>query len=193
MDNTVGSLTQYQKSLIIGTILGDGYLRTVKGRKNAFLEVNHSSKSKDYVDWKYEVLKNLVISKPKIRSGNKGRVAYRFFTRQHPFFTEVQNLYYCGNEKIIPQNINIDPVILAVWYMDDGSRCRNRDVYLNTQQFDLKSQYRLLNQLEKIGLKGSLNKDKQYYRIRFYKSSIPKLFQLIETHIIPSMRYKIEL
>ena len=27
MDNTVGSLTQFQKSVIKGTILGDGYLR----------------------------------------------------------------------------------------------------------------------------------------------------------------------
>ncbi len=42
MDNTVGSLTQLQKSIIIGTILGDGYLRIVKGKKNAILEINHS-------------------------------------------------------------------------------------------------------------------------------------------------------
>ena len=41
MDNTAGSLTQLQKSFIIGTLLGDGYIRQVKGRQNAFLEVNH--------------------------------------------------------------------------------------------------------------------------------------------------------
>ena len=46
MDNTVGSLTQYQKSLIIGTIFGDGYLRIIPGRKNAFLEINHSFSQK---------------------------------------------------------------------------------------------------------------------------------------------------
>ena len=42
MVNTVGSLTQEQKSIIIGSILGDRYLRIVSGRKNAFLEINHS-------------------------------------------------------------------------------------------------------------------------------------------------------
>jgi len=50
MDNTVGSLTQLQKSIIIGCILGDGYLRIFPGRKNALLEINHSLKAKEYVD-----------------------------------------------------------------------------------------------------------------------------------------------
>ena len=59
MGNTVGSLTQFQKSIIIGSILGDGYLRIISGRNNAFLEINHSIKQKEYVDWKYLNLKNI--------------------------------------------------------------------------------------------------------------------------------------
>jgi len=54
MGNTVGSLTQEQKSIIIGSLLGNGYARIVSGRKNAFLEINHSLSEKDYVDWKYQ-------------------------------------------------------------------------------------------------------------------------------------------
>ena len=50
MDNTVGSLTQIQLSVIIGSILGDGYVRIIDGRKNAFLEINHSLKAKEYVE-----------------------------------------------------------------------------------------------------------------------------------------------
>ena len=88
MDNTVGRLTQIQKSLTIGSILGDGYVRIVPGRKNAFLEINHSINMKEYVDWKYELLKNIVISPPRMRKGNGTRIAYRFFTRQHPEITE---------------------------------------------------------------------------------------------------------
>lgn len=42
MGNTVGSLTQVEKSIITGSLLGDGYLRIVSGRTNAFLEINHS-------------------------------------------------------------------------------------------------------------------------------------------------------
>ena len=193
MDNTVGSLTQLQKSIIIGTILGDGYLRMIKGRKDAFLEINHSIRAKEYVNWKYEILKNIVKGKPKARIGKGARVAYRFFTRQHPELTNLLKIFYNNGQKIIPSGIKINPIILAVWYMDDGSKCRKSDVYLNTQQFSIKDQKRIIKLLEDIGLKATLNKDKKYYRVRFLKSSLPKLKSLIKEHVVPSMKYKIEL
>ena len=193
MDNTVGSLTQYQKFVIIGSILGDGYLRIIKGRKDAFLEINHSFKAKDYVDWKYKVLENIVKSKPKSRKEKEGRIAYRFFTRQHPELTDLLEMFYKNGKKIIPTRIKINPIILAVWYMDDGSKCRNSDVYLNTQQFDIEDQKKMLKALRELGLKARLNKDKKYYRIRFLKSSLPRFRGLISKYIIPSMKYKIEL
>ena len=77
--------------------------------------------------------------------------------------------------------------------MDDGSKCRNSDVYLNTQQFEIEDQKRMLKALRKLGLKARLNKDKKYYRIRFLKSSLPRFRRLISKYIIPSMKYKIEL
>lgn len=192
MDNTAGSLTQLQKSFVIGTLLGDGYIRQAKGRRNAFLEVNHSITQKEYVEWKYEILKNLTRSGPKSRKGNGNRIAYRFFTKQHPEFTETMGLFYKDKKKCIP-NLKLDPVTLAVWFMDDGSRCSEDNVYLNTQQFSKADQYKLLELLKEIGLEGTLNKDKEYYRIRFKTSSIPRLYKIIEEYIIPSMKYKIGL
>jgi hypothetical protein len=41
MENTVGSLTEEQRSILIGTLLGDGTLRR---KINTLLEINHSSK-----------------------------------------------------------------------------------------------------------------------------------------------------
>jgi hypothetical protein len=193
MDNTVGSLTQTQKSIIIGSILGDGYLRVIKKRKNAFLEINHSYKQKDYVDWKFNNLKSIVKSPPKFRVGNEGRTAYRFYTRQLPVLTELFYNFYEKKVKIIPKNLKLDPLVIAVWFMDDGSKCRSSDVYLNTQQFDIESQRRLIVYLKYFNLETKLNKDKSYYRLRFIKSSLPKLRNLINKYIIPSMRYKIEL
>ena len=190
MDNTEGSLTQLQKSFIIGTLLGDGYIRRVKGRKDAFLEVNHSITQKEYVEWKYKILKNLTRSGPKSRNGNGKRIAYRFFTKQNLAFTKIMDLFYKDKKKYIP-DLKLDPMMLAVWFMDDGSRCSKSNVYLNTQQFSKEDQYKLLGFLEKIGLEGTLNKDKQYFRIRFKASSIPKLFGMIKQFIIPSMKYKL--
>lgn len=191
MGNTVGSLTKKQRSVIIGSLLGDGYMRRMPGRADAFLEINHSWKAKEYVDWKYSVLKNLVESPPKKRVSGENRFAYRFFTKQHRELTKLLGDFYVDGRKTIPKNLELNPIILAVWFMDDGSKSRKHDVYLNTQQFSMRDQKRLLYNLREIGLKARLNKDKKYYRIRFLKESIPALNDIIEEHITPSMRYKL--
>lgn len=193
MDNTVERLNQFQKSVIIGTVLGDGYIRIVPGRQDAFLEINHALSQSDYVQWKYSVLENISAGAPKMRKSNGIRQAIRFHTRQSPELTKLYNRFYSNKTKIIPKDLELDAVMLAVWFMDDGSRCRESDVYLNTQQFDTESQAILSRALKRLELKATLNKDKEYQRIRFLKESVPYLFSIIEPYIIPSMRYKIGL
>lgn len=189
--DTVGSLTQLQKSVIIGSILGDGCLRKIPGRSHALLEVNHSIKAKDYVDWKYSILKDISKSKPKSRKGNGGRIAYRFLTRQHKELSELQTEFYAKSKKRIPDSLEIDEISLAVWFMDDGSKCRERDAYLNTQQYSIDDQLKLIKILRRLGLQASLNRDKSYYRIRFAKDSIGKLNQLVAKYMVATMRYKL--
>jgi len=189
----VGSLTQFQKSIIIGSILGDGYLRIVPKRKNAFLEINHSFNQKDYVDWKYKALKSISASPPKMRRCNGQRIAYRFHTKQSSALTAIYRKFYQNGKKIIPQSITLDPISLAVWFMDDGSKCRKSDVYLNTQKFSIDEQKILIRSLGSLGLEATMNKDKIYFRLRFRKSSLPRLKRILQKNIVPSMKYKIEL
>jgi hypothetical protein len=190
MDNTVGSLTNLEKSIIIGSILGDGYLRIIPDRTNAFLEINHSFKAKDYVDYKFNSLKRICSSEPEKREINN-RVAYRFFTKQHPELTKLYKEFYRQGKKIIPNNLILDPIILAVWYMDDGSKTSNNDIYLNTQQFSLRDQKKLLSLLKKMKINARLNKDKKYYRIRILKQSVMDFMEIINPHMETSMKYKL--
>ena len=190
MNNTVGSLTQRQLSIIIGSVLGDGYLRIIEGRNDAFLEVNHSIKAKDYVLWKYSELESICKSGPKERVIDEQRTAYRFFTKQHPELTKIFKEFYVDGRKIIPK-IDLDELMLAVWYMDDGSKTNKGDVYLNTQQFSMNDQKKLLYALRNLGIKARLNKDKKYYRIRILKESIAHFNKLISPYIVESMRYKL--
>ncbi len=190
MGNTVGSLTQVEKSIIIGSLLGDGYLRIVPGRKNAFLEVNHSISQKEYVDWKFRKLRNIIKNPPKERKGKGKRIAYRFFTQQHPELTELYLRFYSNKVKIIP-DLKLNPLIIAVWFMDDGSKSY-KTYYLNTQSFDYLSQKRFVQILKKqYDINSSLNRDKQYYRIRIKQDSAKRFKKLIYNHIISSMKYKL--
>ena len=87
--------------------------------------------------------KNLVITPPKWRKGNGDREAYRFFTRSLPVLTPFYNEFFVGGKKIIPHNLKLDALSLAVWFMDDGSKSRPA-IYLNTQQFTVDEQNRLI-------------------------------------------------
>ena len=137
------------------------------------------------------MLKSLCKSAPKERQGNGGRIAYRFNTRQHAELTNLFKLFYQNGRKVIPTALELDPIMLAVWYMDDGSKCRESDVYLNTQQFNVQDQLICVKALLDLGIESSLNRDKQYWRIRIKKSSLPKFFSYIFPHIISCMRYKL--
>ena len=166
-------------------------MRIMPGRSDAFLEINHSIKAKEYVDYKYESLKRLCESAPKERASNEGRVAYRFFTKQSKELTDLYNQFYKNNKKIIPKDLVLDPIILAVWYMDDGSKCRDHDIYLNTQQFSINDQKILLYKLRLLGINGRLNKDKKYFRIRLLKPSIKTFMKIIFPYVVNAMQYKL--
>jgi len=159
-------------------------------KTNALLEINHSIKQKFYVDWKYQQLANLVLTPPKARKGKGVRIAYRFTTRSLPELTTFYKKFYSDGQKVVPQDLLLDPLSLAVWFMDDG--CKSyRALYLNTQQFDIDSQRRLMNLLQNNwGIRSTLNKDKQYQRIRIAVASVSTFKELVFPYILEEFQYK---
>jgi len=187
----VGSLTSAQHAILVGSLLGDGTLRRQGNRLNALFEVNHSYKHQPYVDWKHQNFQNYILSLPKTRKGRGVRIAYRFTTRSLPVFTAYHNWFYVNGIKRIPKDLKLDPLSLAVWFMDDGCKIRSA-LYLNTQQFTLSEQVFLQKLLlDTFGLKSALNRDKHYFRIRFTTESSKSLRRLVEPYVIESMKYKL--
>ena len=185
-DNPVGSLSRNQRSLIIGSLLGDGAMRC---KANALLEINHSLEQKEYVDWKFQSLFDLVGTAPKARKSNGSRIAYRFTTLSLPQLTPFYRAFYGGGRKAVPKVV-LSPLTLAVWFMDDG--CKSyKALYLNTQQFDIESQELLMEMLKKQwGINASLNRDKCYYRIRIAVASVKRFQAIVEPHMLECLRYK---
>jgi LAGLIDADG DNA endonuclease family len=187
MGNTVGSLSEVQRQIIVGSLLGDGAMRC---KTNALLEINHSSRQSSYVDWKYRHLADLVRTPPKARQGNGTRIAYRFVTRSLPELTPYFEMFYGTGRKTVPE-LELSALTLAVWFMDDGCRSRNA-VYLNTQQYDLVSQNVLLRCLrDQWGIEGTLNRDKTYYRVRLSVEGTRQFERLIDSYVLPELRYKL--
>ena len=181
-------LNSAQKSLIVGTILGDGHvLKTTMGY---CLRIKHSIKQKELVDWKHTLLEN-ISTPPKIYQNS-----YYFRTVSHPELPYYRNLFYRGKRKRIPRQLlrMINPLALAVWIMDDGTNelGHTRALRINSHCFNLSEHKKLQSILRaKFGFISTINRDKDMYRLRIAKSSMSKLRKVVTPYIVPSMLYKI--
>ena len=183
------SFSESQQKLMIGSLLGDGYLdKTTRGYS---LRIHHGIAQKEYVDHKYQLIKSFVNSAPKT-SGK----AYYFRTVSHPFLTDLRELFYKEHKKILPKDFleeNFDAFSLAIWIMDDGAADKNQ-LRINTQSFSWKENLWLINFLQaKFGIASTLNVDRGKYRLRIRDSSMSSLKQMVLPFIIPSMLYKLSL
>ena len=159
-------------------------------KTSALLEINHALEQQSYVDWKYQVFKDMVLTGPKARAGNGSRQAYRFTTRSLPELTVYYRRFYREGRKEVPEDLALTPLSAAVWFMDDGNKS-HKALYLNTQQFTVPEQQGLMDLLEKQwGVKSALNRDKQYYRIRIAVGSVPRFAEIVRPHILPGLMYK---
>ena len=207
MDNTVGRLQSlfppHQFDVIIGSLLGDARLecRSIGKRHSitARLRIHQSEKQKEYVFWKYEMLKNLVSKGPRrIKAGhdqkrNKDHYSWYFHTKSFEHLGILHSYFYRNNIKILPETIFelLTPQALAVWFMDDGSNTKE-SYTISTHCFSMSDQLRILNMLkERFDIKATIVKDRSKLKIRIGKNDYQKLNHIIEPHISPSMIYKI--
>jgi len=193
-----------QRRLIIGSLLGDGTMRLGKGAKNVGFKVEHGLAQKEYVEWKYRILKQFVFTEPKIsyrydENGQRYKKSWWFRTIRHPSLTEIYRKFYKGNDyrngrKIIPVGIRKEftPLVLAVWIMDDGSFSRHK-IDISTYSFSL-SELNILQECfrDSFDIKANYYRDRDKgYRMYFNQEATKKLIKVIRPYIIPSMMYKI--
>lgn len=192
-------LSQRQKSILSGTVLGDGYLQKT-GEKNARIRLEHGGKQKDYLLWKVKELSLLFQGEPKylerIHPVSKKRYSYwRHQSRSIPYLGELRKVFYSADgKKRIPENLGkyLTPLALAVWYMDDGyyySRDRCGYLYLgNISRREAKTTKMTL--LIKFDLLTRVKQKKKGYAIYFPPREMRKLKDLIKKYTIPQFDYK---
>ena len=148
MDDIVGRLKflipSDQFQLIIGSLMGDARLecrsKSIRAKHTARLRIHQSDKQKDYVFWKYQILKNLVSKEPRFtkvwydKKRNKNHCSWYFHTVSSETLGLFHKLFYRNGLKIVPIGLlrELNPLGLAIWYMDDGSNNGN-SITLNTQ------------------------------------------------------------
>lgn len=125
-------LTEKDKSILIGLLLGDGYIDE-KGR----IQIEHGEKQKEYCIYKakllhsvcggkdikvHEYIRNRSILKDKKQFKESTFTTYSFKKQSQSFIPIRQLLYNENKKRYISEEIvkYLTPEAIALWWMDDG-------------------------------------------------------------------------
>lgn len=206
MNNIVGRLqsvfSSHQIDVIIGSLLGDARLECrsigVRSPITARFRVHHGLKQKEYVLWKYNILREFVSKGPKKISWvnpkrNLHEVSCYFHTISMEELGILYHYFYKNRVKILPEDIFeiLNPHMIAIWFMDDGSNTKE-GFTLNTHSLERKDQVKIVNFLkETFQINATIVKDRTKLKIAIGKHDFRKFSKIVEPYIIPSMTYKI--
>ena len=206
MDNIVGRLQSafpsHQLDVIIGSLLGDARLecrsKGIRALYTARFRMHHGNKQKEYVWWKYQILKNLVSCQPReISCLNKKRnlneISWYFHTKSLKNFGIIHEIFYKNGVKKFPKEILpiFSDRMLAIWYMDDGSN-NHRNVSLNTQSFSLEDQKIISDFLgEKYHINPTIVKDRLQWKISIGNCDYDRFLSIVTPFVPEVMNYKI--
>lgn len=125
-------ITEKQKQIIYGTILGGSSIIRPKKGKNCYLAMR--DKSKDWLEYKIKLLNNLFKNNDDIIKKDKN--TYRCYSIAYPLFNEVHKIFYNEKNKIISRSTLdlLTDQAWMVWFTDSGRKTK-RKCYLRTHKF----------------------------------------------------------
>lgn len=197
------NMTKIERNIIIGSLLGDGTLSRYGRSRNACYRENTGSQQISYRKWKADKLSSL-----DFKINNRGGI----YSPSHPLYSELYELFYPENVKIIPidglKMLN-HPIGLACLYMDDGSLVINNykktnnitlfpQITLASQSFSYEENIMLADHIyDSFGIKFKLSKirDGSKYMLKVNeRNEVYKLLDIVSPYVseISEMKYKIE-
>ena len=192
-------LSNKQRSIVVGTLLGDGHLETQNHGRTYRLKFEHSSKQAFYVDWLYEQFKDWVLTPPKLKRKLLKGVELENYCFQTLSVGQLRfygkSFYGDNGHKSVPVQIGrwLTPLALAVWFMDDGSSKskQHKAVILNTQCFSQKDLGLLRRALlTNFDIETTLRKQKEGMQLLVVGPSAERFYKTVQPYVLPNFTYK---
>ena len=191
-------LTPVQEQILLGKLLGDGYLHEADSGIAAAVVFGHKKEHRSYLDWCCYGLGDLMTGTVGSCVSGYGTDMVRVRTRFCPYIKEKFSSFYSAVEpKKVPTWVaeELGPIALAFWYMDDGSLAQHNDqedrANFAVCSFTEKDCAVLIEGLKKFGIDAVYYKANGYSRLRLNADDAEKLFILIAPYIPPPMQYKL--
>lgn len=196
-------LSQIQREVLYGSVLGDDCLYSFETSNYASLMVYHAISQEEYAKLKLNIWQPFVrYNFLKRHTRKDGSVRVGFTTGGHPEFYEMWKKVYIDRIKVVDLEHlkKLTPISLAFWFMDDGSRCKHGGLSLHTNAFRL-DEIQLICQWfydelkiicwPQLKVKKS-EKDENQYIVFFSNKTSEKFAQIILPWILDSMKYKLQ-
>lgn len=202
------SLTETQRQLILGTMLGDGHLSCAKTQRNARYSSRHGWVQQHYNSAKYQILSEFVPTPPKKqKNGGWGEWSSVFATQSLPVLTSLWRLCF----RLAPngryqKHVNQDWLAqltwegVAWWVGDDGHLNRvGRCMTLHTEGFCFEMVELLVAWLNANGVECWVSpawnraRTRQYHRIACSVTGTAVLIANIAPFMPACMSYKVTL
>lgn len=189
-------LTDVEFQVILGTVLGDTHLYRKYTCGDCTGTCNHCLEQEELIFTKYNYLKNIpqvprLVDKYDDRLQNPNYQQWYWYINANPALNDIYDMFYKDKIKYINKELfeQIEPLGLAIWYMDDGCKEGNCGYILCTHSFsntDIDIMQKIL--LSKFNINTSKHKSNAIYIMSDSKLAFKKL---IEPYIVDSMKYKL--
>lgn len=183
-----------QLSVLVGTILGDGYIN-----KNGQVSISHSEKQKSYIDFMQTILGGNIITR--INTGFGTNKIINVLTL--PVNEQTKELrkicYPDGKKTLINIKQYIDEKSLAMLYMDDGSLSKTgQELRISTEGYSYDDHLIFVEIFKKYNIDINIRTrkimykkvEKTYNYISMNNVNRDKFLKLIAPYMHQSMSYK---
>ena len=191
-------LTDIQEQILNGHLLGDGSIGKQYKNGNAKFIIKRKTEDKQYLLWSAKHFENYLYETGLSdyenfdKRTNKTYYASTMVTRSLPVFTKYYDKWYPEDKKIVPKDLILTPLTIAVWFADDGTfnnNTKNRvDMNFSTEGFCYQDVEFLTNQLQCMyGDKVHLTPKGKNYIIRITTTATANLLLNEIYSLLPPM------
>lgn len=111
------TLSYQQEQIVTGLLIGDGSIADAYKS----VEFSHKEAHEEYVDWLLASLGSIAGNKQKVRISGYGSAIVPARTISCSQVESISRDHIKDGKRVIPANVKLGPISMAILYMDDGS------------------------------------------------------------------------
>lgn len=171
------ALTNRQKNVLTGTILGGSSLVKAAGSRNCYLSMR--SKDLRWLEFKSSEISSLASGTPFTKDTTN-----RWHSMCYPVFNQMREQFYDENRrKLKMESMDLlSDVAYAIWFGDAGTY-PNHHVVLNTHVWGEDGTNLIVQYFSEVGYTSEVIRERGSYRVKLDRESSLAFFRLAEPHL----------